>query len=120
VYSLLQVLDALRRCDPNVLAFFVNRDCGLGKARLGERANRDCYAFLVAFGLVVHGCPASRAEAEGGLASFITDSNVLRRSTPDLDALLAEASLSTHFRFDAGMRGSGRHRPERVRQLLLR
>ena len=95
MYSLRHVLNVGGQADPGVLAFFVDRKGWLGKAGLGECANRNGDAVFSTFYFVVDCCAAIGAEAEYGFASFISDTDVLPRLTLDRYALLVEASLST-------------------------
>src|ERR1700732_2012519 len=94
-YSLRHVLNVGWQANPGVFAFFVDREGGRRKVRLGKCANRNGYALFSTFDFVVHGRTASGAEAECGLASLIPDADVLPGLAMNIYALLAEASLST-------------------------
>jgi hypothetical protein len=92
--SLCHVLHARRETDPGVHAVFVDGERGDRKAWISEGANRYSDVLLVvAFDGIVNRCTTLGAEAEGDLASFVADSNVLARLTADRDCASRESCL---------------------------
>jgi hypothetical protein len=79
--GLSHVLDACGHFNPGVHAFFVHRERGCGKGRVGERTDGNDDAVFATLAGVVHRRSAPGAEVERALTAGITDPNKRVRSS---------------------------------------